>query len=232
LGGIVARGAVAGDDNNHVYMDQSGLLMQIKASLEVVPLGYREYLFNSIGSDILISHVTNPQNLDTFGEFYISDGSRNWGLTKNGLFQHGQSITSAYYFQGATVGLGSDLSNPSDIVGRIGQDVIDFKLPGLKTIEHIRLIGRETIWSDEDDIDLTVALDYRYAMGDDQSWSTTSYKGVNKEGVVAFPVTALEFRLRILISDYEKLDIEYAEFSIKHGDKRFKRSVPISQAYS
>ena len=232
LGGISSRGAVAGDDKNHVYMDKSGLLMRIKANLEVEPLGYREYLFTSIGKDVLISHVNNPQNLDSFGEFYISDGSKNWGLTENGLFQHGQSITSAYYFQGVTMGLGSELYNPVDVVGRIGQDIIDFKLPGFKTIEHIRLVGRETLWSEEDSIALTVALDYRYKMGDDQSWNTTSYKGVNKEGVVTFPVTALEFRLRILICDYENLDIEYAEFSIKHGDKRYKRSVPISQAYS
>ncbi len=140
-------------------------------------------------------------------------------------------MKSAKYFQGVTLGIGSELDTDTE-VGRIGRDATDFGLSGLKTIESVRLIGRETLWSEEDDIQLQVALDYRYKMGDDQSWNTTSYKGVNKEGVVFFPVTALEFRIRIKITDYEKLDIDHAEFNIKHGDKRFKRSVPISQINS
>jgi hypothetical protein len=119
----------------------------------------------------------------------------------------------------------------SDSNGRIGQDIIDFELSGLKTVESVRLAGRFWRLPDEDR-SVSIALDYRYDLSDDDTWSTTSYKTINKEGVAHFPITALEFRLRILITNYEDLDLDYAEFYIKHGDKRFKRSVPINQAYS
>ena len=232
LGGIASRGAVAGDDNHHVYIDKSGLAVRIPANLDIQPLGYREFFYPSIRNEIIMSHSTNKQNVDTFGEFFISDGTRNFSLVERGLHQHFQSVKSATYFQGVTMGIGSE-PNTSDLIGRVGEDILDFELSGLKTIESVRIAGRETIWDpDNDSIELKVALDYRYKIGDDQSWATTPYKGVNKEGVATFPVTALEFRIRIKIADYEKLDIDYAEFYIKHGDKRFKRSVPINQAYT
>jgi hypothetical protein len=233
LGGIASRGAVAGDDRNHVYIDNSGMAIKIPVNLDVQPLGYREFFYPMLGEEIMMSHAGNPQNVETFGEFYISNGTKNYGLTEEGLFEHGQIITSAHYFQGATIGFGSQLLNPADIVGRIGQDIIDFNLSGLKTIESVRIMGRETIWDpDNEDTTLQVALDYRYKIADDRSWSTSDYKKPNDEGVVTFPITALEFRLRIKVDDYERLDLDYAEFFIKHGDKRYKRSVPINQAFS
>lgn len=228
LGGIASRGAIDGDDQHHVYVDKSGMLIRIPANLDVQPLGYREYIYGMLGSDILVSFAGNPQSVEAFGEFYISNGTHNFSLNEEGLHEHGQIITSAKYFQGTTIGIGYDLTNEN---GRIGQDIIDFNLSGLKTVEAVRLAGRFWKLPDEDR-SVTLALDYRYDLSDDDSWSTTSYKTINKEGVVHFPITALEFRLRILAENYGDLDLDYAEFYIKHGDKRYKRSVPINQAFS
>lgn len=231
LGGIASRGAVAGNDEHHLYIDKSGMAVHITQALEIQPLGYREFFFPMLGNEITVSFSENPQNNDRFGEFYISGPDQHFGLTAQGLFEHGQVVTGAKYFQGATVGLGGELYNTDDIVGRIGQDVLDFNLPGLKTIESVRLVGRFRRVSGEDR-NVTVAIDYRYDESDDEDWSTTSYKGINKEGMVFFPVAGVDFRLRIRITDYEDLDIDYAEFNIKHGDLRYKRSVPINQAFS
>jgi len=228
LGGIANRGAVAGDDNHLIYLDNSGNLVRIPSNLDVEPLGFREYLWDMLGTDVLISHSRDPKNVDKFGEFYISNPGQHYGLTEEGLYEHGQMVTSVKFFQGTTKGMAFEVSNEQ---GRIGQDIIDFNLPGLKTVEAVRLAGRFWRLSDEGR-SVSIALDYRYDLSDDDTWATTTYKTINKEGMAHFPITALEFRLRVRITNFEDMDLDYAEFFIKHGDKRYKRSVPFSQAFA
>lgn len=228
LGGIACRGAVNGDDKNHVYLDDSGMLVRISGNLEVTPLGYREFFYPLLGTEIIISHSKNPQNNSPFGEYFISNGTQGFYLGEEGLGEHKQIVTSSAYFQGATIGFCNELVNIADIIGSIGIDVIDAEFPGLKTLEWVRIMGTETIWDEGDTPTLSVAIDYRYRMASDTSWKTTGYRKVNREGFVAFPITGLEFRIRIRIDDYEKLDIDYVEYGIKAGDRRYKRAVSIS----
>ncbi len=233
LGGIASRNAVAGDDSRHVYLDRSGILVEINATLNIKPLGYREYFFPLLGTDISISHSANLLNLDDYGEYFISTIDKHFYLNEEGLCEHGQQVTSAFYYNGVTQGMGYVLEDTADVIGRIGVDTFDFGMSGIKTIEWVRLVGTETLWApDSDSIQLQVALDYRYKMGNDKTWTTTAYKGVNDEGLVYFPVASLEFRLRIKITDYEKLDLDYATFGVKQGDKRYERSIPINKAVS
>ena len=230
IGGISNRGAIAGDDQHHVYIDNSGMAVMISANLEVTPLGYREFFYPLLGTEIIISHSSNPQNNSRFGEYYISNGDQGFYLGENGLAEHKQVITSTKYYQGATIGFCNLLENIGDIIGRIGIDILDGGVSGLITLEWVRIAGRETMWdSSKDTSSLAVAIDYRYRIDDDGSWKTTAYKKVNKEGIVYFPISALDFRVRIRVDVYNKLDIDYVEYGIKHGDKRYKRSVPISR---
>ncbi len=233
LGGIANRGAVAGDDRHHVYIDNSGMMVMISANLEVTPLGYREYFYPLLGTDIIISHSENMQNNSRFGEYFISNGDQNFYLGEGGLNKHKQVVTSTKYFQGNTIGFCNYLSNIADMFGYIGIDVLDIEQVGIKTLEWVRVMGTETMWSpDSDTSTLAVAIDYRYRIDHDLSWKTTPYKKVNKEGIVYFPIAALEFRIRIRVDEYDKLDIDYVEYGIKASDKRYKRSVPISRINS
>ncbi|KKN73952.1 hypothetical protein LCGC14_0395170 [marine sediment metagenome] len=230
LGGISNRGAIAGDDNSHVYIDNSGMMIMISSNLEVTPLGYREFFYPLLGTDIIISHSSNPQNNSRFGEYYISNGDQGFYLGEGGLNEHKQIVTSTKYFQGNTIGFCNEMVDIADVFGYIGIDVLDGGMVGLKTLEWVRITGTETMWDPTVDASsLSVAVDYRYRIGTDTSWKRTSYKKVNREGIVYFPIAALDFRIMIRVSEYDKLDIDYIEYGIKIGDKRFQRSVPISR---
>jgi hypothetical protein len=224
-GGLASRGAVGGNDEHHVFVDTSGALVELRGDLSVNPLGYREFFYDMLGSDVRVSFSANPQNTSRFGEFYISSGATTYYLNESGLCRTPQIVTSATYYQGATLGLGTDLEDTADITGELTIDTTDFLQPGLKTLEWVRLGGTETLWASG--IDLQVAIDYRYKMGQPLTWDSTSYKKVNQEGVVYFPVTALDFRIKIKISDYENLDLDYIEVGFKHSDKRFKRNISV-----
>jgi len=228
LGGIHNKGAVGGNDKVHVYLDHSGTLVQIDANLQVTPLGYREYFNLMLDQDIIINHSPDIMNLNSYGEFYICNPTDSYCLTKNGLNKTKQRVTSSFYTQGATIGFCEDMIEPTDIVGEIGIDAEDFALPGLKTLEWIRLDYNERRWSDDDDIALSVSLDYRYKSQTDESWKSTAYKTVNNEGVVFFPITALEFRINIKITDYSKMELHYVECGVKHTDKRYTRGFTVN----
>ena len=229
--GLCAKAAADGGDLGHVYIDNSGILTRINPDLSVEPLGYREFFYPLLGTDLKISYSENMRDLKRTGEFHISNGFQNYQLTENGLCEHGQPVTSTKYFAGATLGLGGYLEDTDKIVGRVGVDSIDFGLEGIKTIESVRVIGYETIYAGESR-SIEVALDYRYQLTGEDSWTTTSYRTLNNEGIVFFPVSGIEFRLRMRNADYERLDIQGFEFAFKHGDKRYKRGVSVSETFS
>ena len=227
-GGLASRGAVAGDSDKQVFLDNSGMLYLIADSGEITALGYKEYFYGMLENDVQISYSPEASSNNKLGRFFISGGGRNFCLDSNGLSETKRAVTSAFYFQGGTIGLGDQLVNVEDVIGTFGIDTFDLGLSGLKTIEWVRLAGVETIWNESNGIQLQVSLDYRNRIGHDLRWNSTGYKKVNKEGVVYFPISGLEFRLNVKVTDYKKLEVSYIEVGFKHTDKRYKRSLPIS----
>ena len=230
-GGLASRGAVNGDDSGHVFLDNSGMFNRITPDLQVSPLGFRECGFDMLGAEVQISHSPNRQTLEPGGEFYITDGTHSYYLSGSELSETAQVVMSADYFGGATVGFASDMGTPASKIARFGLDRFDLGLSGIKTIEWVRFYVDERVWAD-DGIDLQVAIDHRYTMSHDDSWKTTGWKKVNKEGVVFFPTSGVEFRIKATISDYQKLDIINGEIGFKHDDKRYTRGISLSSAIS
>ena len=220
--GLECRGAVAGDNDRHIYLDQSGTLQMITSDLKVTTLGYKDYLYSLLGGTVIISHSAE-YDYDNFGKFYISNSTSGFQLTKNGLSQTKQYVKSAVFYNSATVGFDTNACVIVNAEGSILIEEFDFELSGIKTIEWVRL-GYLSLATD-----VQIAIDYRYSMKHSDTWTTSSYRNVNTEGVAYFPITGVEFRLRVKIADYTKLELSYVEFGIKHSDQRYKRSISIDQ---
>lgn len=229
LGGIACRGASASNLKTAVYIDNSGLLIEINADGSVQPVGYREFFAPLIGTDIIISHSHNPSlDRDNFGKFYISNGEKTFIYSKKGLIEVGQKVTSVGYARGATVGLGTEIFDTEDLIGRIGIDGQDFQMPGRKTLEWVQVEFDEISEDATPLTSLSVSIDYQYTNTNDESWYSTDYEYVNSEGFIYNPVCANKFRINIKVDDYEKFSIIYATVGIKYGDRRYKRSLSVS----
>jgi len=230
LGGLLVKGAVGGNDKELVYVDASGSLVMIRADLSVEVLGYKEYIFPLIGTDIAVSYSKNTQDNFIGGEYFISNGTKNYHLTASGLCETWQIVTSAAFFQGASIGLGSLEPSSAEGVGRVGIEATDMGLvSGLKTLEWVRVIANERLYNPSDLTSIQVSIDYRYTVKENDTWSSTPYKNVNNEGWVEFPVTALDHRINIKVGDYELADIDSFKTGFKQGDRRFKRSISFDQ---
>jgi hypothetical protein len=228
VGGIAGRGAVSGNDKAHLYVDRSGYLTLITEKLEVNPLGYRSQFYPLLNTDIIVSHSAEPFALSPIGRFFISNGDKTYVYTSKGLSETTQWVTSAGYLQGTTVGISKQILSPTEIMSFFCTDEIDFGQAGLKTLEWVRLGGNETVWVAEDGVQLEVALEYKYKISNDLNWAITSYKKVNSEGVVFFPISALVFRVKVRIGNYLKLGINYVELGYKTTDRRFTRGVQVT----
>lgn len=227
-GGINNRGAVAAakDGSELVYLDNSGTLVKIKSSGEVIKLGYKEYLYDLIGSDVIISYSSEPFNRG----YYISNGDQTFIYSIEGLFEVGHVVNSAHYFKGATVGMGTELTGASNIIGKVGIDANDFGLSGIKTLEWIRVEVDEYSEESSPKPSLQVSIDYVHTNVSNSTWNSTGYRNVNKEGIVYFPVTGVKFRINIKVANYANHTIIYAEVGIKQGDKRFTRHFSVGEA--
>jgi len=225
-GGIANRGAVASSESEIVYVDNSGTLVKITAGGEVVRLGYKEYIYDLLEAGIVISYSPDPYE----GGYFISDGEQTFVLSDNGLFEVGHIVTSVFYKDGATVGMGTALSGTANIVGEVGIDANDFGLSGVKTLEWVRVEVDETSVEDDPIPSLQVSIDYLYTNVGDGTWGSIGYRNVNKEGVVYFPVTGTKFRINIKVSNYANHSIIYAEVGIKQGDRRYTRHFSVGEA--
>ncbi|HUV85196.1 MAG TPA: hypothetical protein VMV86_05755 [Methanosarcinales archaeon] len=228
IGGIISKGAVAGNDRFCLYVDNSGALVMIGADMKHTVLGYREFFYNMIGTDVLVSFVPTPYTNSSFGMFYITNGTYSYCYDDKGLHETWQVVKSAHYLNGAIVG-SCDLSEDvADDEGRIGVDLGDLNEPGIKSIEWVEVdfeeIKHETTYTPT----LQVAIEYRYNRASDGGWTSSAWKTVNKEGIVFFPISGVYFRLKIKVAKYGNFNFTNGSIGIKAGDKRFKRYFQIS----
>lgn len=87
--GIQGRGAVAGDDYEHVFMDYDGWLWKITNEVKPTRIGYKEF-FQPMWNSANMIITFNPDER----EFNISDGNICYLLTQNGLCRRSQRISS------------------------------------------------------------------------------------------------------------------------------------------
>lgn len=209
--GISSRGAVGGDENHHLVVAIDGALYMVRRDTGITRLGYRDILAPMIGQEIMVIH--NPQ-LD---EFFISgsdedDSPLAFLLTKAGLGEAPQQVTSAYYTEGDFL----DDTTGEDTEVIIVSDDLDFNIRDIKMLTTVE-IGTETAY------DMHVAADWRMKKSD--SYTRSSWKKVNNEGFARVQVSGVEFRVCLKIANYTGTEIDYVNAKWQLTGKRTVRGL-------
>lgn len=188
LYGIMSRGAVGGNQDKQLFVDEIGNLR--KATAEGIQyLGYREFFSAMSGNDMVIEY--NPIE----DEFYISDGVVSYCYTDKGLTEMREAVSGGAIFDGIFAGI-------TQTFGKDYRTVVtnpfDFGIRGLKTITYA--------WLDSDsNLTTQVAIDWRMSGGG--SFNRTSFRTPSPEGFVEWPVEGTEFRLALRTPVAESPDL-------------------------
>ena len=208
--GIVAKGAIGGDRHVHAFVDEEYWLWLWEEGQAPRRLGYQEFMSNLTGANIVIAYDPGDQ------EFYISDGSTSYLLTRYGLCETYQRVTSVIRIGDTTHG---PFSSGSDTSFTLWTDTMDFGSRGFKTLGHIEL-GVDT---GEVNQDVQIAVSTR--ADKTGALSTSSWINTNPEGIGFSGRTAHEFRVGVKAAAYGGMKLDYINLHVKVVDRRAIRGV-------
>jgi len=177
--GIKCRSAVGGDDNMHVFVDETGCVWSLDKNLKLTPLGYEEF-FKNESEIVVVPRTTRHEQ-----RFYISTRDRAFTLTEEGLGEQGQKVMSSVIMGGEEVGTTIGGEDEQMI---IVTDVQDNRTPGIKRVSFIEVSG-------EDVSDVLVAVDWRMKGSD--PFERTDWTPVDDRGVATVIIAGVEFRFCI-----------------------------------
>lgn len=204
--GIAGRGAVNGDETNHVFVDTNGFLRKISAGGGIEKLGYQEFFSPMLLNDIVISH-SGYQN-----RFSIGDGSTSYILSNEGLGKIDQAITSMSFYSGGNIGIVSSINDNNDYI--IESHIFDFRFRGIKTLTMQE-------YSVNSDDECFAAVAYRYDKK--VEFKQTPWVRLNKEGVVYVPTGGIDFKWLFKCEDYTNVNLDHVIIKFKTTDKRYIR---------
>jgi hypothetical protein len=187
--GVAARGAIDGDDRQHVFLDSSGTLWTMGQDLQPQRLGYREYLSSLLGKVISFSHEANENR------FYLAAGadgeqaSQCYLLEKGGLSEVTQQPSSVAFVDGGSIGTFAGLeADYEDLPVLLETGIFDM---GQRSIKVVRSVQVES----EGIENLQVALWTRYTPGGD--FVMRRWVRVNNQGVATVQTSGLDFKLTL-----------------------------------
>jgi len=205
-GGVRSGNHVDGDDLIHGFIDINYDWWTIDGSLKATKWGYREFM-----KDLVENGATRVSFEPIERRFYISNGVKGFVFTEQGLYSTHQLVSSIGNHLGILSGFFED---SEDTEYRIVSDTLDFGLRGLKTVEtmEIGIDAPDHVFG---------AVDYRYDKTG--TFTRSPWNRTNKQGGVGIIKTAPEFRLGVKADDYEDVNLDYMDLSVKISDKRMLR---------
>lgn len=215
--GIPAKGAIGGDEHVHAFVDEEGWLWLWEEGKAPQRIGYQEFFSAMTLANISTAFDPSEQ------EFYISDGSTSYLLTRYGLCETYQRVTSLVRHNKTSHG---PSSSGSDTSFTAWTDTIDFGIRGFKTLTTVA-VGVDT---GEVDQDIKVSIKTRANKKD--AFAQSSWFVTNPEGVVMVPHTAHEFQVGIKADSYAGVNVDYVNMRVKLVDRRFIRGVYAMQRYA
>ncbi len=223
--GVSNTGAVGGNEEEHLFVNNDGYLWHVDKEFKVTELGYREYMQSMLGRDIIISY--NPQQ---GGEFYICDGKKSFILTKSGLTEHGQHVTSIINTQGRVYGLGlhkeamnKEFRLKTDTIGQRQQS-------GVKHITWMDIVHEMPEFpaaGGTSQSSLKASIDFKYKTG--VAFTETDKIELNDEGQAYMGISGKDFRLRLTGTDYRDVNIDSIRARYHVEDRRFVRGPSVNQ---
>ena len=207
--GIMNRGAVGGDYQRQLFIDNTGVLWSIAQNMQLVRLGYKEFFSAMSTNDITITHEPNR------GEFYISDDTKCYMLNEKGLSEGPQLITSGFQAEGGFAGIYEAASEVSD--GILKTEI--FSGPGSfpTTVSLIEIMFRAPYGVAVGSVELpTVTLYSRFHPSESFSGSANV---VDVSGRFHTLRTGQDFYVTVAVSDYTKIAIDNIRVHFKEGGK-------------
>lgn len=185
-----------------IFLGQKGQLWSVDSEFKLEKLGYENSLSSLLGGDILINESVDD------GEYYITDGSKTFVWTQNGLSRVSQHPTSLHTIDGSLLGLYQDDQDDSVL---IESETYDMGLRAIKTITSINL-------GVLNGGDVKVAIDYRY---DTTSQFTRSpFVPINKEGGAVIRVSGVDFRIVVSGTNLSGFELDSISVRYQTSDKR------------
>jgi hypothetical protein len=204
--GITSQGAVGGDENQHLFIDEHGFLRRLTPK-GIDRLGFQEFFEPMLGTDIQITYDSAER------EWNICNGSVGYRLNDGGLTQIDQLVSGGVVTQGAFAGV----SNAAAMTTvEFYTDSIDFGVRAGKTIEAVELSG----------IGLASAQVCVQWKKPDGTFQSAPWQPVNQE-LIAYPKTygdTFRFGVRIVNASNVELDDEI-RVRWKLSDKRAIRGM-------
>lgn len=219
--GIPCKTAIGGDEHNHVFVDTNGWLWKVTEGQGPKKLGYQEFMTNLTASKIVVSYDPGED------EFFISDDSTCYVLTPHGLCEGYQLVTTVAHLDGATYGVFTDTE---DYEFRVKSDTLDFGVRGFKTLSGMDIGLYHPSTYDESSVLSYGSLDIRSNHTNDFAQTVKGWIKTNNMGNVTPQVTAEEFRLRVKVSRFENVKLNYIRSHVKVVDRRTLRGVYALQA--
>ena len=205
--GIMSREAVAGGINKHVFVDTSGYLRELPVDLNISQGQYKEFFYTMTGREVV---VTKDSLLD---EFYITDGVRGFVKSEYGVGEVGIGPTSLVRWAGLLRGMYTSFNNNYAF---LTLDTLNFGLVGKKTLDSLQVGVNSTTT-----VESCIGVKNSYK----GNFSYSSWKSLNLNGYVVFPVNGEEFIVKLRTSNYVGVKIDFITTNIKLDDKRFRRGL-------
>lgn len=189
--GLKGKGAVAGDDSVHYFVDNLGQLWRFSESLE--KLDYSEYLSGMIDNLVLSWDAANKL-------LYICDGSQ------------------GYIFSQDSGSLGAGPVNVTGIDSQSGVLYVTspatIEVPTFQIVTDIYDLGSrrgKNIYSLEIGTDLEETLEaaVEYRLDKAAAFATTDWHVVDPRGMAYIPVLAQEIRIKLRSTVYSYFEIDY-----------------------
>ena len=216
--GTFSRLSAGGGDGGHVFVSTAGDIWKITPELELIRLGFNEYISAIVNTDLVVQY--NPY----LNDFYISDGVDSFILTDDGLGQIRECATSLFMFEGSLIGVAEDVAgaNRGDFI--VTTDVLDFGYRAKKMVQLIEVAV--------DTADIAyVAIDYRHDKSDD--YTRSKFVRTNPEGVAVLPVSGLDVRIVVKVPFVNEVDWyvdqDYILIRWKPIDMRYIRGLNVAK---
>lgn len=202
--GVAGRSAIAGNDEQHLLIDVAGYLWLILANGQMTRLGYQEFFNPLTFRQAVVIHdpIENA--------FFISNGEKSFRWDQFGLSRVWQAVTSCGVIGGELIGLFYDVDNQGF---ELTTDTLDFGSRGRKTITYLEIGGN---------FDAPVFAAVNWRNHNEKFFHASAWRRVNPQGFVNMRFTAEEFQIK-LMSQSQRVEIDYINAKIQYPDKRFLR---------
>lgn len=207
--GIASRGAVGGNEKNHVFIDVYGNFYHIDEDLKITGPSYKEFFSAMLGNEVVVNHIEGEETND----FFITDGVVSYQRTNEGCGQIERGYTGIGVLGASVVGVATDLNDDSAFFTTNPQS---FGTPANKTVTMVELDCEfaDTVY---------LAVESRRSRND--AWESSDWVEVNDAGAAAITMNGSEFKIKAKCDTRIGFDPDSLIVRVKFDDRRFVRGL-------